>query len=155
MKAVNIKLQLKEGTLLQLHKEGKWIDVTAKACFPWSEPTRYLVIQNFDGQEIAFVTDPDELDTVSKCALKVFQSKSGFVFQVRKVLRIEEGVELRTFEVETDSGLRVFHTELDEWPQVQDNGRIVSRDISGDLYQIDSFEALDSRGQKILAPLVK
>src|SRR2546427_35014 len=80
--------------------------VSVRRCFPWSEPTRHLSLRDSDEEEFALVTDPAELHPRSRAALEMALAVAGFVFEVTRVLEIEEEVEIRRWRVETRPGPR-------------------------------------------------
>src|SRR5258705_12868478 len=69
--------------------------VWVRRCFPWSEPGRYLSLRDGDEEEFALVRDPAELDAVSREALDAALALAGFVFEITRVLEIEEEGEIR------------------------------------------------------------
>ena len=91
--------------------------VSVRRCFPWTEPTRHLSLRDADEEEFALVRDPAELDARSRAALEMALAVAGFVFEVIRVLEIEEEVEIRRWRVETRQGPRTFQTRLDDWPR--------------------------------------
>src|SRR6185503_13607538 len=84
--------------------------VWVRRCFPWSEPTRYLSLRDGDEEEFALVRDPADLDEASREALEGALALAGFVFEITRVLEIEEEVEIRHWRVETRQGPRAFQT---------------------------------------------
>ncbi len=69
--------------------------VSVRRCFPWSEPARHLSLRDSDEEEFALVRDPAELDSRSRAALEMALAVAGFVFEVTRVLEIDEEVEIR------------------------------------------------------------
>ena len=69
--------------------------VSVRRCFPWSEPARHLSLRDSDEEEFALVRDPAELDPRSRAALEMALAVAGFVFDVTRVLEIDEEVEIR------------------------------------------------------------
>src|SRR5205814_1275039 len=80
--------------------------VSVRRCFPWSEPTRHLSLRDADEEEFALVRNPAELDPRSRAALETALAVAGFVFEVTRVLEIEEEVEIRPWQVGGDCGRR-------------------------------------------------
>src|SRR5262249_36430671 len=69
--------------------------VSVRRCFPWSEPGQHLSLRDADEEEFALVRNPAELDPRSRAALERALAVAGFVFEVTRVLEIEEEVEIR------------------------------------------------------------
>jgi len=124
--------------------------VSVRRCFPWSEPGRYLSLRDGDEEEFALVRDPAELDAVSRAALETALALAGFVFDITRVLEIEEEVEIRRWRVETKQGPRSFQTRLDDWPRTLPHGGLLIRDVTGDLYHLGKPAALDRHSRALL-----
>src|SRR5256714_2195266 len=69
--------------------------VAVRRCFPWSEPARYLSLRDSEEEEFAVVRDPADLDVRSRAALEMALAVAGFVFEVTRLLEIDEEVEIR------------------------------------------------------------
>ena len=124
--------------------------VWVRRCFPWSEPGRYLSLRDGDEEEFALVRDPAELDAASREALETALALAGFVFEITRVLEIEEEVEIRRWRVETRQGARSFQTRLDDWPRTLPHGGLLIRDVTGDLYHLGRPAALDRNSRALL-----
>ena len=124
--------------------------VSVRRCFPWSEPGRHLSLRDADEEEFAFVRDPVELDPRSRAALERALEVAGFVFEVTRVLEIEEEVEIRRWLVETRQGPRAFQTRLDDWPRGLPHGGLLIRDLAGDLYHLVEPKRLDKQSRELL-----
>ena len=124
--------------------------VSVRRCFPWTEPTRHLSLRDADEEEFALVRDPTELDARSRAALEMALAVAGFVFEVMRVLEIEEEVEIRRWRVETRQGPRTFQTRLDDWPRSLPHGGLLIRDLAGDLYHLGRTDQLDKKSRELL-----
>jgi hypothetical protein len=138
-----------DGSLWALRGE-KERAVSVRRCFPWTEPARHLSLRDVDEEEFAFVRDPADLDARSRVALEMALAVAGFVFEVTRVLEIEEEVEIRRWRVETRQGPRVFQTRLDDWPRSLPHGGLLIRDLAGDLYHLARPETLDRQSRELL-----
>jgi hypothetical protein len=99
---------------------------------------------------MAFVADPSTLDGASREALEGALCEAGFVFEVTRVLEIEEEVEIRNWRVETRQGERRFQTRLDDWPLELPGGGLLIRDVAGDLYRLADAGSLDRESRALL-----
>src|SRR6185312_8604829 len=124
--------------------------VSVRRCFPWTEPTRHLSLRDADEEEFAFVRDPADLDVRSRVALEAALAVAGFVFEITRVLEIEEEVEIRRWRVETRQGPRTFQTRLDDWPRTLPHGGLLIRDLAGDLYHLVEPKQLDKHSRDLL-----
>lgn len=145
-----LRLELRaDGSLWAVRGEearAVWV----RRCFPWSEATHFLSLRNADDEEFALVRDPADLDAVSRRALEAALAVAGFVFEVTRVLEIEEEVEIRQWRVETRQGARAFQTRLDDWPRTLPHGGLLIRDLTGDLYHLARPAALDRNSRELL-----
>ena len=94
--------------------------------------------------------EPADLDARSRAALESALAVAGFVFDVTRVLEIEEEVEIRRWRVETRQGPRTFQTRLDDWPRTLPHGGLLIRDLAGDLYHLAAPEQLDRQSRELL-----
>ena len=124
--------------------------VSVRRCFPWTEPTRHLSLRDAEEKEFAFVRDPADLDARSRVALESALAVAGFVFEITRVLEIEEEVEIRRWQVETRQGPRTFQTRLDDWPRTLPHGGLLIRDLAGDLYHLSQPQHLDKQSRELL-----
>ncbi|MGH7700238.1 MAG: DUF1854 domain-containing protein [Gemmatimonadales bacterium] len=139
----------RDGRLWAVRGGSGWA-VSVRRLFPWSEPGRHLSLRDDDEREVALVRDPAELDAASREALEWALVEAGFVFEVVRVLHIEEEVELRSWRVDTRQGSRAFQTRLDDWPRALPHGGFLVRDVTGDLYRLPEPTALDRTSRALL-----
>lgn len=138
-----------DGRLVAL-VHGALVPVRLRQCFPWTEPARHLSLRDAEDEEVAFVGDPAELSPASRDALERALAEASFVLDVRRVVSVEEEVEIRQWRVETVQGPRAFQTHLDDWPRTLPGGALLIRDVAGDLYRIADAAALDAHSRKLL-----
>ena len=139
---------------LALVKNGKQIPVEARRCFPWSEPEQFFSLRDEDGNEAGFVKSLAELEGPSRAALADALAVAGFVFRIARIVKVEEELELRAWEVETAQGTRRFQTARDEWPRDIPGDGFLVRDVAGDLFWIPPMDELDAKSREILWALV-
>jgi len=131
-------------------RDGAERAVWVRRCFPWSEPGRFLSLRDDDEEEFALVRDVAELAPASRQVLEEALVAAGFVFEVTRVVAIEEEIEIRHWQVETRQGPRTFQTRLDDWPRHLPHGGLLVRDVSGDLYHLADPQALDRKSRALL-----
>jgi hypothetical protein len=128
--------------------------VKLRRCFPWTFPERYLSLQTDDNEELVFVSDPAQLDAISRAALGQALSEVGFVFLITYVYSVKEDFELRCFDVETPQGRRAFQTALDAWPRETPDGGLLIEDVAGDVFRIPDPDPLDAKSRELIWELV-
>lgn len=146
------RVQLRRGAdgRLRVRVAGVTHTVRVRRCFPWSEPGRFISLRDGGGSEVALVEDPAELDPRSRRALEDALAEAGFVFDIVAVLDVDEEIELRRWSVRCAQGERTFQTRLDEWPRHLPDGRMLLRDLAGDLYRLPEPARMDGRTRKLL-----
>jgi hypothetical protein len=145
-----LRIEHRSDGLLWVVRGTEERPVRVRRCFPWSEPGRWLSLRDDDEAEVALVRDPGELAPASREALEEALALAGFVFEVTRVLAIEEEVEIRAWRVETRQGARSFQTRLEDWPRSLPQGGLLIRDVAGDLYHISRPAALDRKSRGLL-----
>ena len=145
-----LALERREDGQLWARTNGTENPVRVHRCFPWSEPDRFLSLRDQENQEVAMVTNLDELNKESREALSEALVEAGFVLRVLGISEVDEEVEIRTWKVETEQGPRSFQTKLDDWPWEVPGGGIVIRDVAGDLYHVANPEAMDEKSRRWL-----
>ena len=137
--------------LLDTQKETRF-EVTLKACFPWEKPFEMLSVKNDEGGEVGLISSFETLDIESKRAVDDYLTCTRFVIHIDKVINIEEDVELRKFTVLSKGSERVFFMELDNWPELKNDGSIVLVDLAGDIYNVKSLKKLSQACIEKLTP---
>lgn len=130
--------------------EDERCPVRVRPLFPWSQEGEHVSLRDRENRELALVDDPAALDGASQAALHEALASATFVLEVRRVLEIEEEVEIRVWRVETCQGPRTFQTRLDDWPRQLPGGGLLIRDVAGDLYHVPHPESLDTGSREEL-----
>ncbi|NIA14305.1 MAG: DUF1854 domain-containing protein [Nitrospiraceae bacterium] len=131
--------------------DGHSAVVRVTRCFPWTDAGRHISLRDDDDDEVALVTQLDELDDESRTMVERALAEAAFVLEITRVDALDEEFEIRQWKVQTKQGARTFQTRRDEWPRrVGDHGLLV-REVAGDLFYIDNPEALDSASRRLLS----
>jgi hypothetical protein len=150
MREPRLEIERRADGQLWATRGARSAPVRPRACFPWSEPARYVSLRDFDDEEVAFVRDVRELEPSAREALEGALAEAGFVLDIESIDEIEEEVEIRAWRVRTSRGARSFQTPRDEWPREAPGGGILIRDVSGDLFRVRDAAALDERSRRLL-----
>jgi hypothetical protein len=146
----SLRLEFRSDGSLWAIRDEEERAVWVRRSFPWSEPARFLSLRDSDEEEFALVRDPMDLDPRSRAALDGALLVAGFVFEVVRVIEIDEEVEIRHWRVETRQGARTFQTRLDDWPRTLPDGGLLIRDLAGDLYHLGAPAELDKESRELL-----
>jgi len=133
-------------------EDGKTVDtpVQASSCFPWSLPTQYVSLLDDKGKEMLLIEDLSTLPPQERAVIEEELRLKNFVPRITRIQSIKREIELFHWEVATSSGLRSFLTHRHEAPRSLHGGKVLIRDVNGDLYLIDDVKALDPRSLKLL-----
>lgn len=135
---------------LHVHVDGATHAVRVRRCFPWTEPGRFISLRTEEDREVALIAEPAALDDASRRVLEDALAEAGFLFDIVAVLDVDEEIELRQWRVRCVQGARTFQTRLDEWPRRLPDGRVLLRDLAGDLYRLPDPRTLDARSRRLL-----
>lgn len=128
-----MKFKILEDMKLQFAKNGEWVFVTVRPCFPESQQNAFFSVRDSEGEEVAFFKNLEGLEEASRNDVRKYLELTNFKFEITGVYKIEEDFGLRHFEVETTVGKRFFQMGLDEWPIIR-NGVVTLSDLSGEKY---------------------
>jgi len=111
-------------------------------------------MRNSKGEEVTFIEHLEGLDGLSKNAIKQSLSNLSFALDIEEIHFIKDEVDIRKFSALTKQGERIFYTELEDWPEIKDDGSIYLTDIHRDIYRIKDVQRLDQSSQKWLSPFI-
>lgn len=135
-----------DNSLFLLQQNAQWAKVVLKPCFPKSHPAEFFSVRDEKDKELSLLESLDTLDEDNRKVIDDYLKVRNFQYEIIGIYNVDEEFGIRHWEVKTKQGERVFQTELDYWPQIQDDGRILLDDLFGDQYEIKALEF----GQKIL-----
>jgi hypothetical protein len=138
-----------DGQLL-VRENDRDVAVKAFQCFPWSGPGTFISLRDADEEEVVLIESLDELDGESREAVEHALVGAGFVMEIQAIESIEENFEIRNWKVKTLQGARKFQTLLDDKLREVPGGGLLAEDVSGDLFFIKNYEALDQKSKKRL-----
>ena len=78
----------------------------------------------------------------------------SLIIEITKVISCSEEFEVRTWDVETQQGPRKFQTKRDAWPRILPEGKLLIKDVAGDLYCIHAPHRMDAHSRKQLASFI-
>lgn len=118
---------------------------------PISDPWRYLIVYDVDGNEVGIIVDINELDTNSREVVREELERRYHIPKILRILRVERLPQTgyTRWEVETDEGFKEFVVPGSEHIYTARYPRIFLVDENGNRYEIPNFERLDARSRRI------
>jgi hypothetical protein len=148
------QVRLNEAGDLIMADQNRDVLVRAARAFPWTSPTRFVILRDTDGDERAAIDDLDDLDAPSRSAIEVWLERHTFVPRVTRVNEARPVNAAWRFEFATDRGdATVILKEREDLRSLPD-GRTLLRDGDGRTFEIPPPESLDRHSQNELAKLV-
>lgn len=138
-----------------VERNGEWVAVRVSSCFPWSAPDTYLSLRDSENIELALIPSLDDMNDGDRAILTQALRDAAFAFQVTRVVLVKKEFEIRQWEVICVEGPRVFQTKVDDWPRPLPPHGLLITDVTGDVYVIPDWTALDKQSRRELAPFVE
>jgi len=148
-----IRLYLDEfaDLVLEGHGDEPVRGVRTTRCFPISAGDRFIALSQNSGGEIGIVPNVDELDQISQQALRTELERSYFRPRITQIHSITEQYHVPRWDVETDRGPRIFELRSSRRDmRVLGGGRVLIRDVDGNLYEILDHRQLDPQSRTII-----
>jgi len=123
-------------------------NVQVARCFPWSLRGRYISIRDSEGKELLLLADLSELDEATAALIEEELREKFFVPKIRRIVSYSAEFGLVSVTAETDRGEVSFQLRDREDVRLLSPTRAVFRDVDGNLYEVEDFEALDSASRK-------
>jgi len=126
--------------------------VTPSLCFPWMKNNEFISIRDKHGKEVFLIKSLSELDSKSFQAVNESLLAATFMMKIISIQKIHAEFEIRSWTVVTEQGPYKFQTQIDYWPQVLNKNLILIRDVTGNVFYIDSPYELDEKSLHLLWP---
>jgi hypothetical protein len=140
---------------LTLGDERSWLNVTVACAFPFSDPDRYVGLQDGGGMDIGMIAGLGGLDAASRAIVSEQIDRRYFTPTVKRVTKIKESQSVVTFEVETDRGDRKFVVR-----NIRDTAyplgptRLMLTDSEGNRYHVPDITTVGRRAYEVLAKVM-
>ncbi len=155
MDPVLTRLRRDEYTDLILEYRGERKPVTAHRAFPLTAAGQFIVLKGIDGTEVGAIRDIAGLDDESRNILESDLERTYFAPVILQVNKLEEKFHIPKWDVETDSGHRVFEVRSRRRDiRVMSGGRILLRDADGNRYEIPDYRRLDPVSRAFVETLI-
>ncbi|MDW8028907.1 MAG: DUF1854 domain-containing protein [Armatimonadota bacterium] len=118
---------------------------------PISDPWRYLIVYDNEGNEIGIIVDFNELDLKSQGIVREELERRYHIPKILRILQIERLPQTgqTLWKVETDEGVKEFVVPGSEHIYTARYPRIFLTDEDGNRYEIPNFEQMDTRSKRI------
>jgi ATP-binding cassette, subfamily B, bacterial len=126
--------------------------VSARRCFPLSEPERHVSLVDARGHERACVEALAELAPGSRRALMSALAASELLPRVEQIVSLREEATQSTWSVVTERGPRRFVVEQEDHVRRLADGRHLITDSHGMRYVLPPLEQLDPRSRRLFLP---
>ncbi len=132
--------------------DGRSERVSARRCFPLSEPERFISLVDDRGHELSCIESPSALPAASARALAAELSATELLPCVERIEAVREDATLSEWRVITDRGARSFVVEQEDHIRRLADGRHLITDSHGMRYLVPRPEKLDAKSRRLLAP---
>jgi len=122
----------------------------AVLAFPISGKADYVSFLDAEGEEIALVARPDELDEESRTIVAAALERMYYVPRIRRVDSIKETWGVSHWEVLTDCGYASFEVVDREHIRKLSGGRFLIQDADGNRFEIEDASELDPQSRKLI-----
>lgn len=142
---------------VQMQWQGQFIPIgKILRTLPISDPWRYLIVYDADGNEIGIFVDIADLDAQSQQIVREELERRYHMPKILRVLRVERLPQTghTRWQVETDEGIKEFVVPGSEHIYTSRYPRIFLVDENGNRYEIPNFERLEVQSRRIAAPFV-
>ncbi len=138
---------------VDLEIDGKiYFNVIPKRPFPLTKP-EFIIFYTTDNHEIGILKDYRKLDKESREKLEKVLNLIYFMPKIKRVISIKFSGGKYKWIVETDKGIIEFET----WSsciRLLNNGKVIVKDISGNVYCIDNLFLLDSKSISLISAFI-
>ena len=139
-----IKLELSDGSIYE--------NLEPRRLFPHTNLDNYITIINEDEKEFAFINNINDLDKDSKAALLSCFDAFYMIPKISEVLSIQDKFGALKITVMTERGVIDFRirNRHNDIKMLRGTRRVLFRDSNDNRYEIQNFDDLDKRSQKLL-----
>ena len=141
-----------ETDTLSLETELGPVAVSARRCFPLSEPDHFISLVDARGHELACIERPSQLSGTGQQALALALEAYELLPRVEQIQSLREHATQSTWRVQTDRGVRDFVVEQEDHIRRLPDGRHLITDADGMRYLMPRLEQLDPKSRRLFSP---
>lgn len=130
------------------------IDAIVRRAFPMSRTESYFSVQNSDGEEVGILRSLEDLDHDSRKLVEGEIDRRYFTPKILQIKSLKQEGGMWTFEVATSRGPCTFFVR--NWRDSSHEmspGRFVIQSVDGQRFEVENYEALDTRSQVLIEQL--
>jgi ATP-binding cassette, subfamily B, bacterial len=128
------------------------LTVSARRCFPLSDPDRHISLVDPRGHERACVETLEGLEPASRDALRAALAAHELLPVIQRIESLREEATQSSWQVLTERGPRSFVIEQEDHIRRLADGRHLLTDSHGMRYLLPVLEELDARSRKLFLP---
>jgi len=147
---LQVEQTLADGLVLDCPQCSRTAGVTVQPCFPVTEPERFLIFCDAEGNEIGMLEELEDLAGQYQEALRAELAKQHFIPIITRVEAIYREFMIPIWEVQTDCGPRRLELKSNHDIHRLAGGRIYVRDAEGNGYVIPDVEKLDRPSRDLI-----
>ncbi len=144
-------LKMQDGQIVLVWNEEAIAVGKILRTLPISDPWRYLIVYDAEGNEVGIIVDIKELDPASQEIVREELESRYHIPKILRILKVERLPQTgcTRWQVETDEGFKEFVVPGSEHIYTSRYPRIFLVDEEGNRYEIPNFERLDARSKRI------
>lgn len=144
--AVRLRIEIEDDRCL--------IDAIVRRAFPMSKTDAYFSVQNAEGEEVGILRSLDDLDNEARKLIEAELDRRYFTPKILQIKSLKQEGGMWTFEVATSRGPCTFFVR--NWRDSSHEmspGRFVIQSVDGQRFEVENYEALDTRSQVLIEQL--
>jgi ATP-binding cassette subfamily B protein len=150
--ALELRWAAERAALQLTSRDGQSLTVSARRCFPLSEPERFIALIDVHGHELTCIESSAQLPPSSQQALGQALAASELLPRVERIHAVREEATQSLWRVVTDRGERDFVVEQEDHIRRLADGRHLITDSFGMRYLVPRLEELDDKSRRLLSP---
>jgi len=136
----------------RLTPDRSYRSVKIARAYPLSKPDRYIGLRDGNEKDIGMLVTLDGVDAASRRVIDEELERRYFLPIWLKTMRVKEEYGIVEWEMETDSGTRLFRLRnIKDSVQHLTETRVLITDTDGNRFEVTDTDALDHRAYEVLA----
>jgi ATP-binding cassette, subfamily B, bacterial len=149
---LNLRFDPDTDTLTLDAKDASSTRVSARRCFPLTDPDRFIALVDGRGHELCCIEAMAALPEPSREALLRALGATELLPRVERIEAVREEATRSSWQVLTDRGARSFVVEQEDHIRRLADGRHLITDEHGMRYLVPPLESLDGKSRRLLSP---